>query len=105
MLLEGEVTLNKRNDSGAHFIIYRNKAKLNQYQGELVAGLSKTEFLNPRQDALSIVAISTETPAAEEGKEAPKDAKPKVSRDIVKLMVRNLIFGESINFFQIVCYI
>jgi len=88
MLLEGEVTLNKRNESGAHFIIYRNKAKLNQYQGELIAGLSKTEYLNPRQDALSIVSFSTETPAAEEGKEAPADAKPKITRDIVKLMVK-----------------
>jgi len=61
----------------------RNKAKVLQYQGELVAKVSKTEFLNPRQDALSIVTFSV--PTAEEGKEAGAD-KPKIVRDIVKLM-------------------
>ena len=92
MLLEGEVSLNKR-ENGSYFLVYRNKAKLNQYQGEIVAKVSKTEHLNPRQDALSIVAFSTETPVAEEGKEVPQDAKPKINRDIVKLMVR-YIFWE-----------
>jgi len=83
MLLEGEVSLNKRNESGNYFVAYRNKAKVLQYQGELVAKVSKTEFLNPRQDALSIVTFSV--PTAEEGKEAGAD-KPKIVRDIVKLM-------------------
>jgi len=84
MLLEGEVSLNKRLTTGNYFIAYRNKAKVLQYQGELVAKASKTEHLNPRQDALSIVSFST--PAAEEGKEGAADAKPKIVRDIVKLM-------------------
>ena len=52
--------------------------------------LSKVEYLNPRQDAVSVVAFSTEKveQAATEGEApAPAQGQPKISKDLLKAMV------------------
>jgi hypothetical protein len=104
LLLEGEVSLNKTKEGNIYFIVYRSKAKLIQYQGQVIPKATKIEYLNPRQDAISIIAYSTEkaeeTPKAaedkegegkeEDKKETPKENKTKLSKDFLKLM-----FGTS----------
>jgi len=57
-----------------------------QYQGQLMPQFIKTDFLNPRKDALSVVAFSEDK---EEG--AAPDAKPKMGKDVIKVMVKCLL--------------
>lgn len=70
----------------------RNKAKLVQYQGQIIPSLTKTEYLNPRQDALSVILYSIETPQQctekkAEGAGETQEVKSKLQKDIVKIMV------------------
>ena len=54
----------------------------------------KTDFLNPRKDALSVVAFSEDK---EEG--AAPDAKPKMGKDVIKVMVKLFWFWIVIKIF------
>lgn len=83
MLLEGEVSLNKNKEGNVYFIIYRNKAKLAQFQGQVIPKASTFEYLNPRQDALSVKTyVTNKAEAPKEGEEN----KPKISVEVVKIM-------------------
>ena len=88
MLQEGEISLNKKNDT-VYFIIYRNKAKLIQYQGQIIPQVLKTEFLNPRKDALSVVSFSEDKGEGEGAEAEESKGKPKLSKDVLKIMVTN----------------
>ena len=69
-----------------HFCNYskcRNKAKVIQYQGQLIRKVSTTSYLNERQDAMQVVTFSEE-------KGDPKEKGSKLSRDILKMMVEIL---------------
>lgn len=62
-----------------------------QYQGQIIPQVLKTEFLNPRKDALSVVTFSEDK--GEEGAEAEASkGKPKLSKDLLKVMVKTLLF-------------
>lgn len=61
----------------------RNKAKLAQFQGQVIPKASNIEYLNPRQDALSVKTYITNKETPKEGEEN----KPKISVEVVKIMV------------------
>jgi hypothetical protein len=65
--------------------VERNNAKLIQYQGQLFPQFVKPEFLNPRKDALSVVAFTEDK---EGGESEESKGKPKLSRDLIKVMVK-----------------
>src|SRR4051812_14417555 len=100
MLIEGEVSLNQKTGGTSYFLIYRlvslllvikcfrNKAKIIQHQGQVMAGISKTKFLNDRHDALSVGILST-TGNNDQGEKKPEDNKPTIVD--CKLSVRQLI--------------
>jgi len=89
LLPQGEVSLNKMNEN-VFFIIYRNKAKVIQYQGQLIRKVSTTSYLNERQDAMQVVTFSEE-------KGDPKEKGSKLSRDILKMMFQT---SEQCNEFK-----
>lgn len=72
-LPDGEISLNKAKTGSALFLIYRDKAKLIRYQGQCLKNLTKIEYLNPRQDAISVIAFG---PKPEGG----------IQKDVVKMM-------------------
>ena len=78
-----------------------------QYQGQLLPGISKIQDLNNRGDAISVIAISTEKEEKKEGEQkegetAEEKKKPAVSKDVVKLMVKNS-FNRFFNIFIVQC--
>jgi len=72
LLPKGEISLNKAKDSDTYFVIFRDQAKLLKYQGSLFKKLAKMDYLNPREDAMSLVTVSK------------KDGKPQV--DTLRMM-------------------
>jgi hypothetical protein len=79
LLGKGSASLNKSKDSDAYFLIFRNPAKLIQYQGQLVKSITTVAFMKNKLDTLNIMCVSQV--ASKE-----KTEKPKYSKDLVKLM-------------------
>lgn len=65
-------------------MFFRNKAKLAQFQGQVIPKATTIEYLNPRQDALSVKTyVTNKAEAPKEGEEN----KPKITIEVVKIMV------------------
>jgi len=91
LLGKGTISLNKAKDSDNYFIIFRNPAKLIQYQGQLIKKLSKVNNMSNKADTLIIWSFSAQKPAkdAETGDKKEEVQKSKIVKDDLKLMFTN----------------
>lgn len=58
----------------------RNKAKVIQYQGQLIRKVSTTSYLNERHDAMLVTTFSEDKESGDKGS--------KLSKDSLKMMVQ-----------------
>jgi len=80
LLGKGVISLSRAKESEDYFIVFRNSAKLLQYQGRLIKQHSTVAYMQNKLDSLNIVAISSQAKGDKD------DKKLKFSKDMLKVM-------------------